>query len=264
LKVAEVISIGNELLIGKIVNTNASWLCGKLTHLGFKVRRVTCIGDDLAEISSTINEALNRGAELIVTTGGLGPTFDDMTLQGVAQALNLPLEVNEQALKWVKEKYEQLGLPLTPAREKMAKLPAGAIPIRNEHGAAPGVLLKLKGNRMILCLPGVPREMMQLFESSIPLLTEGLTEKFIFKELSFKLSNIPESSLAPIIDEVLRKNPEVYIKSHPRISEASPIIEIHLSTWVKEALTSQAEQKLLAVKRMLVDLAEKSGGRLLE
>lgn len=259
---AEIISVGSELLIGKTVNTNASWLAGRLTQLGFCVRRITCVGDNLHDISLAVRESLSRSTPLVIITGGLGPTFDDMTLRGVAEALNLPLEVSETALEWVKRKYEELGLPLTPARLKMANMPKGSVPLENKLGAAPGVLLRCSSST-ILCLPGVPREMMQLFESAIELIATD-KRRSVYRDLSVLLASIPESSLAPIIDEVMKKHPGVYIKSHPKGSEAEPLIEAHLSTWVAPDKVEGANQQLISAKNMLVDLVEKSGGKLVK
>ena len=92
--IVELICIGNELLIGKTLNTNAHWLAKRITSLGLKVRRITTVEDSLEEISSAIKEALLRKPRFIITTGGLGPTFDDKTLEGIAKALNLELKVN--------------------------------------------------------------------------------------------------------------------------------------------------------------------------
>ncbi len=100
----EIICIGNELLIGKIKDTNAHYLAKQATQLGANVKRVTVIQDTIQEIATTINEAIARKPQFIVTTGGLGPTFDDKTLQGVAKALNRKLEVNPKALAIVKQK----------------------------------------------------------------------------------------------------------------------------------------------------------------
>ena len=132
-KHVEIISIGNELLIGKTLNTNAQWLAKRITTLGLSVSQTTTIGDDVERIAETMQKAIQRKPDFIITTGGLGPTFDDKTLQGVAVALNTQLEVNEKALKMVTEKYNQYAekmrrgkLELTPSRIKMATIPKTA------------------------------------------------------------------------------------------------------------------------------------------
>src|SRR5512136_1705972 len=102
----EIVCIGNELLIGKISNTNAQWMSKRATCLGITVRRITVVADEVEEISAVIREALQRKPQFIATTGGLGPTFDDKTLQGLSRALNRRLEINQEALRMVKEKYD--------------------------------------------------------------------------------------------------------------------------------------------------------------
>jgi len=230
----EILTIGNELLIGKILNTNAYWLSKRITSLGGRVTRIITIEDNVNEISSTIRDCLARKPDFIITVGGLGPTFDDKTLEGVAHALNLRLEVNKEALDMVRMKYESLGrirgekIELTPARIKMATLPEKAKPIKNPVGTAPGVLLEV-GGVTIICLPGVPEEMKAIFEEHIsPIIRER--SKLVFYEKSLRLENIYESDLAPIIDQVLSINPRVYIKSHPKREEGISYIELHLST----------------------------------
>jgi molybdenum cofactor synthesis domain-containing protein len=145
-KSVEIICVGNELLIGKTLNTNSQWLSRRVTNLGLTTRRVTVVGDDIQEISSAIEEAIQRSSSFILTTGGLGPTFDDKTLEGLAEALELKMKINQKALKMVKEKYlsyvqegRMKALELTSHRVKMAKLPEGAIPLRNPVGTAPAV-----------------------------------------------------------------------------------------------------------------------------
>jgi len=262
----EILTIGNELLIGKILNTNAYWLSKRITSLGGRVTRIITIGDDVNEISSTIRDCLARKPDFIITVGGLGPTFDDKTLEGVAHALNLRLEVNREALDMVRMKYESLGrirgekIELTPARIKMATLPEKAKPIKNPVGTAPGVLLEVDGVT-IICLPGVPEEMKAIFEEHIsPIIRER--SKLVFYEKSLRLENIYESDLAPIIDQVLSINPRVYIKSHPKREEGVSYIELHLSTSNEslEECLRLIEVTVSEVKRRVVE----RGGKVIE
>ncbi|MBN1244457.1 hypothetical protein JXA31_02565 [Candidatus Bathyarchaeota archaeon] len=132
----EIICVGNELLIGKTLNTNAQWIAKQATSLGLTVKRVTVVADDVTEIANAIREAFGRKPHFAITTGGLGPTFDDKTLEGIAEALNRKLAVNTKALKMVREKYEAYArekgtekVELTQARLTMATLPEKAKPI---------------------------------------------------------------------------------------------------------------------------------------
>ena len=233
--IVEIVSIGNELLIGRISNTNAQWLAERVTRLGGHVRRIGVVGDSLDEISSVLEASLMRGTPLILTTGGLGPTFDDLTLEAIARTFGVPLTVNAAALKMVEEKYRQYGdsvgkeIELTPARLKMATLPEGGKSLRNPVGTAPGVLM-VRGESRIVALPGVPKEMEAIFEENVEPLVKAAVGSVFVGERSLKVSEIMESAIAPLIDEVMRDNPHVYIKSHPKASESRPSIELHLMT----------------------------------
>lgn len=229
----EVLTIGNELLIGKILNTNAHWLAKRITSLGGRVTRILVVDDNVEEIASALKSCLERRPDFVLTVGGLGPTFDDKTLEGIAHALGKRLKVNEEALEMVKAKYESLSdlrgrkLELTPARVKMATLPEGAKPIRNPVGTAPGVLLET-GGVTIVSLPGVPNEMKAIFEDSlVPMIKER--SRLVFCERSLRVDGVYESELAPIIEQVMMRNPRVYIKSHPRREEGAAYLELHLT-----------------------------------
>ncbi|MCS7114608.1 MAG: nicotinamide mononucleotide deamidase-related protein [Nitrososphaerota archaeon] len=261
----EIVCVGNELLIGKTLNTNAQWLSKRATSLGVTVKRITVVGDDVEEIASAIREAVQRKPRFIITTGGLGPTFDDKTLEGIARALNRKLILNDKALKMVKEKYEAYAeagkideFEMTPHRVKMATLPEGAEPIPNPIGTAPGVLLKVDGVYLV-ALPGVPSEMEAIFEESLAALLRKEAGDTMFFEASIYADSIMESTLAPLIDTVMRSNPYVYIKSHPKAEEKKPHIEIHLSTTAKDSET--AKNRLGKAIIQLSELIKEKGGK---
>jgi len=253
----EILCAGNELLIGKISNTNAQWLAKRITTLGLKVRRVTVVGDDVGEIAAVLKESLEREPRFVITTGGLGPTFDDKTLEGVAKALNCELDKNDEALKMIEERYERYvaegrmeRVELTPHRLKMAKLPKGAKPLFNPVGTAPGVLAESGETRLIM-LPGVPQEMKAIFDESVAPLIREVAGNLTFYEASIDVRGVPESELAPIIEQVMHDNPYVYVKSHPKVSERVSHLELHLST-------TSADGKLARqhVGRALIQISE--------
>jgi len=262
----EIICIGNELLTGKTLNTNARWLAKRATTSGITVKRITVVSDDVDEIASVVQEALKRKPKFIITTGGLGPTFDDKTLEGIAKALNRKLEVNEKALEMVKEKYEAYfkegkmeKVELTPSRVKMATLPEGAEPLPNPVGTAPGVIIRVD-DTFLIALPGVPSEMEAIFEESLAPLLKKEAGEVTFFETSIYVDGIMESALAPLIDQVMHDNPYVYIKSHPRGEERKPHIEIHFSTTAKESKT--AKDRLGKAIIQLSELIERNGGKI--
>jgi nicotinamide-nucleotide amidase len=234
----EILSIGNELLLGNTVNTNASWIATQSTAAGGKLTRITTVADDLDEISTAIHESLRRKPDFLITTGGIGPTFDDMTFRGVARALKMRLRVDPAALALMRKHYSRRfpdqRLRLTKPRLKMATIPSAAIPLRNPVGTAPGLRLRV-GRTTLFCLPGVPREAKVIFKQSI--LTEiGVKSAgSIFAENWIKVRGIGESTLAPAIDRIMRQWPGLYVKSHARgIYGGEPFVELHLSISSKD------------------------------
>jgi len=262
----EIICVGNELLIGKTLNTNAQWLAKRITSLGLSIRRITTVGDEVEEISSAIQETIQRKPSFVITTGGLGPTFDDKTLEGIAKALQRQLEIHDQALKMLEEKYRKFveegrmeKMELTPPRVKMARLPEGAEPLFNPVGTAPGVVMK-HNETTIVALPGVPHEMKAIFEEFLVPILKKAAGKATFFETSIEVTGCMESTIAPLIERVMHDNPYVYIKSHPKFEERVPHLELHLSTTAEESKTAR---KL--VGKALVQLSEtiqEKGGKI--
>ena len=229
---AWIVNIGNEILIGKVVNTNATWLAQRLTKLGIEVNRILCIPDNEEDIISTIKEGIEK-ADVLITTGGLGPTFDDKTSESIAKALGLNWVINDEALKEIELKYKEKGMELTKHRIKMAMMPEGAKPLKNRVGTAPGIFLSHK-HTIIIALPGVPNEMKAIFEDHVEKLLLKIGGGKILREESIFIEGIPESSLAPIIEKIMEECKEVYIKSHPRGHEIKgPVIEIHVIAYGK-------------------------------
>lgn len=261
----EIICIGNEMLIGKTLNTNATWLAKRVTALGITVKRITIVRDEVEEIANAIREILKREPQFIITTGGLGPTFDDKTLEGIAKALNRKLEVNEKALQIVREKYEEYArarknekVELTPPRVKMATLPQDAEPLSNSVGTAPGVMLTAEKS-LLIALPGVPSEMEAIFDEHVEPLLKNKVGDFFFFEVSIYADNIMESTLAPLIDKTMHDNTYVYIKSHPKSEEKMPHIEVHFSTTAKDSKT--AKDRIGKAIVQLSELIKKNSGK---
>jgi len=263
----EIICIGNELLIGKVVNTNAQWLAKRITTLGLGVDRITVVGDSLDEISTALNESIRRKPQFVITTGGLGPTFDDKTLEGVAKALDRDLKVHEQALKMVKEKYRRYmeegrieKVEMTPPRVKMATLPLDASPLPNPVGTAPGVITKFDVVT-IVALPGVPSEMEAIFDESVEPLLKRAAGNATFYETSIAVDGIMESDMAPLIDRTMHDNPYVYIKSHPsRTGEGKPYLKLHLSTTAQDSKT--ARDRVTRALIQITELTQMKGGKI--
>jgi len=252
---ALIISIGNELLIGKVLNTNAQRISEELTKLGFVVDAALTVRDNILSIAEAFRYALFKPVQVAISTGGLGPTFDDMTVEGLARALNRPLVLNEQALKIIKEKYAAKGMPLTPERVKMAYLPLGALPLANPAGTAPGVYVRVRGTH-IFVLPGPPKEVEAVFESGVKPILQRIFKAEEFLEASFMVQGIPESEFAPVVKRAVRSYPRVYVKSHPKgVELGAPILEIHLTSF-----GASSKRDLAECFNFLVSEAKRLGG----
>lgn len=218
----EIIAVGNELLLGDVLDTNTNWLCKRITGVGGQLGRAVMVRDELEAIVSEIRSALERKAGLIITTGGLGPTGDDITLQAVAEATARPLELHAEALALVKTRYRELAekgyvrdSALTEARKKMAYLPRGATPVANPVGTAPAVILEINGCTLI-SLPGVPEELKGIYEDTLQPALKSIFGDSFYQERSIIALCGDESSLAPVLHEVVPAHPAVYIKSRAR------------------------------------------------
>ncbi len=252
-----IISVGNEILIGRVLNTNAQWIGRKLTLLGYRVSRIIVVPDDIEDIVWAFRLAVENNLRVVVSTGGLGPTFDDKTAEGLSASFSLPLEVNREALEMVKKKYYSRGLELTEARAKMARLPKNAKPIPNPVGTAPGIYLVVD-NTHIFALPGVPSEMKAMFEEYVEPILRKIGPKIYFAEATLVVKGVPESAAAPVIESVMKSRTKIYIKSHPRGHElGEPVLELHITASSPNPSKALSEVED-AVKLLMEKLGNKS------
>lgn len=216
----ELISVGRELLRGKIADGNAQRVARAVTQRGGMIRRITVVDDTAVAISMALREALGRDPHLVVTTGGLGPAEDDRTLEGVSRALELPLAFHHPTKALVESAYHRLkerkvvsADGLTAAREKLCMIPLGATPVPNPHGVSPGVFVRLTGGAIVLCLPGMPEEMQAVLEAALPLLKIDFAGEVALREIEAPTSD--ESELAPLLDRLAHEFPGLWISSRP-------------------------------------------------
>jgi nicotinamide-nucleotide amidase len=249
--------IGNEILIGKTQDTNSNWMAKRITKFGHKIKRITTIGDNVEIIASTVKEILNRNPDLLLTSGGIGPTFDDMTLAGIAKGLGKDLELNDHAYKSIKKAYENavekkiLKLAgMTKEREKMAFLPQGSKPLPNIVGTAPGVEIKEK-NTVIFILPGVPAEMKAMFRNVITPILKEKQGKFV--EKGFLIYGIGESQIAAYTNKLEEKYPQLWIKTHPRIG-LSVEVEVSITAFNVENAEKLIDEALNEIREIIINL----------
>lgn len=189
---AEIVSIGDELLIGQTINTNASFIGQKLTEIGIEVKRITTISDHEEDIISAITSAEKR-ADVIIATGGLGPTHDDVTKKAFVRYFKSKLILNKTILKKIQKSFKERGIVMSPINEEQALVPDDASIVENKMGTAPGLRFQ-KNNRDFFVLPGVPSEMKTMVEDTIiPLLKKKST--LFIKRRMIKTTGVAESTL---------------------------------------------------------------------
>ncbi|WP_224449979.1 competence/damage-inducible protein A [Haloprofundus salilacus] len=218
-----IVSVGDELLVGDTVNTNAAWLGERLAARGTTVERVTTVPDRLADIAQVVNESL-AAYDAVVVTGGLGPTHDDVTMEGVAAAVGKPLKPHAEASAWLAERG---GYAADDGDSRTVELPPGARFLPNDEGVAPGAVVE-----SVYVLPGVPAEMKAMFERVEDEFsgTETHVERVLVDE--------PESALADRLLELQRRF-GVAVGSHPgdgvrvKISAADPETAKEAAEWLR-------------------------------
>ncbi len=254
--IVEIVSAGNEVLIGDVLDTNTNWLCLRVTGLGGLVRRTVMLRDDIEAIAAEIRGALARRPALIFTVGGLGPTSDDRTLEGVALGLGVELELHPEAERLVAEKYAEFHArgyvpfaEMNESRRKMARLPAGATPLVNPIGGAPAVLYERDGTSFV-SLPGVPGELEAIVEQSLDELFARIFGSAHYEERSLIVELQDESAIADILRRAEATFPEIYVKSRAKVLGSTRMITVTLSARGEdeaavEALLAPAAEHLL-------------------
>lgn len=257
-KTVGILVIGNEILDGIVLDTNSNWIENQISAIGLEMTRLVTVRDDAKEIGVAL-DFLSSICDVIITSGGLGPTHDDMTLVGVAQAMGVELKENADALAIVERQYKMLkkreiiaNSEITPSRRKMASLPIGGVPLDNTVGGAPGVRVAY-GKSTVFCLPGVPSEMKSIFKDSVePWLSERASTVYLERVIEFEFRD--ESVFAPVIDAVMTKNPGVWIKSMPRTYGSTNVLRV----WVSVRGEDESDLKV-RVERTIQGLEEETG-----
>ncbi len=212
---AETISIGTELLLGQITDTNAVWIAERLSEVGVDLYFRTTVGDNVGRIVDAIKHALTR-ADVIITTGGLGPTVDDVTREAVARAADRDLVLDDQLLEQIRARFGKWGTPMSENNVRQAYIPRGALPVENPVGTAPCFIVEHEG-RYVISLPGVPREMKYMMETRIlPWLREKTGDERIILSKTLRTCAVGESLVdAKIADLETATNPTVGLLAHP-------------------------------------------------
>lgn len=205
---AEILAVGTELLMGQISNTNAQYISARLPDVGIGVYYHSVVGDNPVRLKECLSLALSR-SDLVIMTGGLGPTQDDLTKETVAEAVNRKLVLDQESLDKMESFFRKLNRPMTPNNVKQAYLPEGSIIIRNSNGTAPGCIIE-EGLKIIIMLPGPPSEMKPMFEETIiPYFMEKSEFSLVSKFL--RIFGIGESAMESMIMDLIdsQTNPTI-------------------------------------------------------
>ena len=211
----EIITVGTELLLGQIIDTNASWIAQRLAEAGIDLYYKTTVGDNAGRIEAALRQALSR-ADVLITTGGLGPTEDDLTRDVVAAVLGRPLHLDSDVLARIEQRFAHRKIPMSENNRKQAMVPEGAEVLHNPNGTAPGLFLR-EGGRCVACMPGVPAEMKPMLTGQvIPQIREvfGIRSRIVSRVL--KMCGISESKVDQAIGDYFRemRNPTIGILAH--------------------------------------------------
>ncbi len=204
----EIICIGTEILLGDTLNSNSQYLSQELSSLGINLFYHTVVGDNPDRLKKVIELALGR-SDIIITTGGLGPTQDDLTKETIAEVLGIPLELHKASLKYIESFFTNTSRKMTSNNIKQAYAPVGSIVVHNDNGTAPGIIIE-KNNKIFILLPGPPKEMMDMFEKRIvPYILQK--EQVNFHSRYYKVVGIGESQLEDMLIDIIEKqtNPTI-------------------------------------------------------
>lgn len=227
LATAEILAVGSELLTPHRTDTNSLYLTARLNEVGLDVRAKAIVGDNAGDLIAMFSQALAR-AEVVVLTGGLGPTADDITREAVASALNLPLQEDADILAAIRRRFEMRGVPMPAINRRQAQVPCGASILPNPNGTAPGLWIETDG-RIVVLLPGPPRELQAMFETAVqPRLAERTGGGGVQRRV-IKMTGKPESQVEEIAEPVYRGMTAWQIPVRTTILAAPGQIELHLS-----------------------------------
>ena len=234
---AEIVVIGTELLLGQIIDTNAAYMAQELNKIGVGVLYKSTVGDNAGRMREVLSRALER-ADVVITSGGLGPTEDDLTRQIAAEVTGRKLVLHPELLAQIQQIFTQRKMPFTENNAQQAYIPEGAIPIENPQGTAPGYIIEDKQG-ILISLPGVPREMTYLMQTTVlPYLRKKLGKFQIITSRVLKLCGTGESTVDYAIRDLIQ------ISSNPSIGLLAHLGQIDIRITAKADSAAEAEQRI--------------------
>lgn len=213
-----ILTVGTEILFGQIVNTNAAFLSHELQNIGYDVMYHYSVGDNPGRLKELIAFAFHD-CDLILTTGGLGPTQDDLTKEVIAEAMGDVIVENEECMKALLKRYEKNGRPMTPNNLKQANMPSRAKVLPNDAGTAPGFALE-KDGKLIISMPGPPREMKRMFELQVKPILESMQDSVIYYKI-LRTFGLGESSMETVLLPLIDGQTDPTIATYAKEGECS-------------------------------------------
>lgn len=239
---AEILSIGTELLLGDIVNTNAQYLSKRLAEMGILVYHQAVVGDNPERIIEAYHQAFQRSS-MVITTGGLGPTKDDLTKETTAEYLGLNLELHSESYICIKGIYDRLNRELTEAHIKQVRFPEEAVIFPNQVGTAPGCAVE-KAGKIIINLPGPPGEMIPMFEREVqPYLSRFQSGTLVSKVL--RITGLGEATMASQIEDIINN------QTNPTVAPYAKETEVTVRITAKARDRSEAEEMIFPVEKKI-------------
>ena len=239
---AEIIGIGSELLLGQIANTDAQFLSGQLSTLGIDVYWHTVVGDNHNRIIEALKIASAR-SDIIITTGGLGPTMDDLSKETLAEFLGLELEMHQPSLQKIQDYFQALGREMTESNQKQALFPKEALVLKNDNGTAPGAIMK-KDKKIYIVLPGPPSELQPMFINEVIPFLRGKSGNGIYSQV-LRIFGIGESSVESKVIDILEK------QRNPTIAPLAGSGEVTLRITAKASTKREAEVLIQPVREQI-------------
>lgn len=240
--IVELISVGTELLLGNIVNTNAAYLAEQCAALGLSCYYQSVVGDNAQRLGAVLRSALER-SDIVILSGGLGPTTDDLTRETAAEVMAMPLVMDAHSLERVEGFFAARRLEMTENNKKQAMVPQGAIVLDNDNGTAPGLILKKEGKHVIL-LPGPPNELVPMFEKSVREYLDLLESGIIYSR-TVKICGIGESKAADMIQDLIDG------QTNPTVAPYAKTGEVHLRVTARAEDEKEARQLVKPVVKEL-------------
>jgi len=237
---SEIVCIGTELLLGHVVNSNASYIARKLAMLGIDHYFQITVGDNPQRLSSTIRTALNR-SDIVITTGGLGPTIDDITAKVIAKTIDRKLILERVILKDIADYFRRQNKKIPKDSLRQALIPEGAKWLKNPFGTAPGLIIE-QGSKILIALPGPPREMNPMvLDYVVPYLKSKSKAEQVLKSKSLRLTGLIEAKVNQKVKDLLKLSGPVQVGIYARLGE----VELKIMAKAKNEKTADAEIKKL-------------------